>query len=126
MVVNNDRIVGWLMLKEMLRVNPSTGKPYLQISNDCPNLIHSLKMIQHDEKNPNDCAKDPHEITHSADAIRYFCTSYSYAPERITMAGTQKPFNIAEFALELGDYEKQDFYDDDENFYSFEEGGYLY
>ena len=29
--------------------------------------------MQHDQKNPSDCAKTPHEITHLPDALRYFC-----------------------------------------------------
>lgn len=103
---NNDRVTGWLMVKEMLRVNPKTGKPYLQISTSCPNLIHSIKFIQHDDKNPNDCAKEPHEITHSSDAIRYLCTSYTYAPDRISMASPRKQFNFGEFALNEGEFEE--------------------
>ena len=116
---NNDRINGWLMVKEMLKTNPKTGKPYLQISTECPELIHCLKMIQHDEKNVNDCAKEPHDITHSPDSIRYYCTSYSYAPERIMMGLEEKPFVFAEYALEIGEYEKQD------NYIDMEEDWYL-
>ena len=32
-----------------------------------------LTKIQHDEKKPNVYAKDPHDLTHSVDALRYFC-----------------------------------------------------
>ena len=42
-----------------------------------------LKDIQADEKNPNDCAKTPHEITHTVDGIRYFCVSRVLAAEAI-------------------------------------------
>lgn len=113
---NNDRVTGWLMVKEMLKINPKTGKPFLQISQECPELIHCIKMIQHDEKNPNDCAKDPHDITHAVDALRYYCTSFSYSPEAIAMAGKQKEFVFAEYALEIGEYEKEETYYEDDYF----------
>ena len=32
-----------------------------------------MPQIQHDERNPNDCANEPHELTHICDALRYFC-----------------------------------------------------
>ncbi len=39
------------------------------------NLIKNLPQLQHDEKNPNDCATEPHSITHITHALRYFCVS---------------------------------------------------
>lgn len=45
----------------------------MQIFNNCINLIRTLPIIQRDERNPNDVAKDPHELTHAPDAIRGFC-----------------------------------------------------
>ena len=39
---------------------------------NCKNLIRSIPQLQYDDKNPCDAAKDPHEITHGPDAIRYF------------------------------------------------------
>ena len=38
----------------------------------CANLIRTLPLLQHDEKDPNDVANEPHELTHGPDAIRYF------------------------------------------------------
>lgn len=71
----NDRVQGWYNLKEWL-------KPYedeqgvtaakLRIFTNCTNLIRTLPELRHDEKNPNDCAREPHEATHAPDAIRYF------------------------------------------------------
>ena len=49
--------------------------PGLIIFNICTNAIEDIRDIQADEKNPNDCAKLPHDVTHSVDAIRYFCVS---------------------------------------------------
>ena len=72
---NNNRIQGWYNLKEWL-------KPYedeqgimtasLVIFNNCVNLIRCLPQLQRDEKDPNDVATEPHELTHAPDAIRYF------------------------------------------------------
>ena len=72
---NNDRVQGWYNLKEWL-------KPYddehgiktasLVIFKNCVNLIRTLPQLQRDDKDPNDVATDPHELTHGPDAIRYF------------------------------------------------------
>jgi len=69
---NNSRIQGWLILKEYLKIQPD-GKPKLTVFEDCTTLIRNIPALQHDEKNPSDTAKEPHEITHSPDAIRYLC-----------------------------------------------------
>jgi phage terminase large subunit len=76
-----DRIDGWLNLKEW--INPfdikdeQTGQTIktarLKIFKNCVNLIRTLPQLQHDEKDPNDVATEPHEITHAPDALRYFC-----------------------------------------------------
>lgn len=80
---NNDRIQGWLQMKEWL-------KPYkdeqgcmtakLKIFNTCKNLIRCLPQIQHDEKRVGDIANEPHELTHSVDAIRGFCVYWTQEP----------------------------------------------
>lgn len=72
---SNDRIQGWYNLKEWL-------KPYedeqevktanLVIFKNCKNLTRTLPQIQRDEREPNDVAKEPHELTHAPDSIRYF------------------------------------------------------
>ena len=33
-------------------------------------------MLCIDEKNPRDCKKDPHELTHAPDALRYWAIYY--------------------------------------------------
>jgi phage terminase large subunit len=83
---DNDRIQGWLSLKEWL--NPfeledeQTGLPIktarLKIFSNCVNLIRTLPALQHDEKDPNDVATQPHELTHAPDALRYFCIMRKY------------------------------------------------
>lgn len=84
----NDRIEGWLMVKELLKVrtvkNMFTGqiieKPKILIFENCRNLIKCLPIIQRDLKNPNDCSQEPHEVTHAPDAIRYFASEYVKLP----------------------------------------------
>jgi phage terminase large subunit len=72
--VNNNRVQGHMLIKEQLAVQED-GKPGLIIFDTCKELIQDLQDIQADEKNPNDCAKEPHEITHTVDALRYYCIS---------------------------------------------------
>jgi phage terminase large subunit len=70
---NNNRIQGWMALKEMLKpLKHEKDKPALLVSKECRGLIRNIRLIQHDEKNPSDCATQPHNITHICDAIRYF------------------------------------------------------
>lgn len=71
---SNNRVQGHLQIKEMLAPLPD-GKPGLIIFNSCKQLINSLRIIQIDQNNPDDCAKQPHELTHSVDSLRYFAIS---------------------------------------------------
>lgn len=68
---SNDREAGWLAIKELLKPN-AEGQPRLHIFTNCKKLIKNLPELQRDEKRPTDCATEPHEITHSPDALRYF------------------------------------------------------
>ena len=71
---SNDRISGWANLKEWLQVyTDPEGKEAarLKIFKNCPNLIRTLQSIARDKKKPNDCANEPHELTHAPDALRY-------------------------------------------------------
>ena len=84
---DNNRVTGWLAVHEWLKViedeqGQKTCK--LHIFSNCVNLIRTLPAVQHDEKNPNDVANEPHELTHAPDALRYFCTMYQL-PKSITM-----------------------------------------
>ena len=60
---NNSRVQGWLAVKEFFKIMPD-GKPNMVVFETCKGLIDDIMAIQHDEKNPSDCAKQPHEITH--------------------------------------------------------------
>lgn len=71
----NDRVMGWYNVKEWLKPYEDEQKimtASLVITKNCVNLIRCLPQLQCDAKNPNDVANEPHELTHSGDAIRGF------------------------------------------------------
>ena len=63
----------------------------LRIFENCHNLIRTLPMLQYDEKNPNDCAKEPHELTHAPDAIRYFVAGRPLSTEIALVQDEEEP-----------------------------------
>lgn len=80
---SNSRVQGWMALKEMLKpLNAPDDKPGLLICQNCNTLFNNLKTIQHDEKKPDDCATDPHDITHIVDALRYYAVTRLLGAER--------------------------------------------
>jgi phage terminase large subunit len=81
---SNDRVQGWLNVHEWLapieKRDEQTGEKYktARLTFDeglDPDLWKHLTTIQKDEKNINDVAKNPHEVTHYPDALRCFCVS---------------------------------------------------
>jgi PBSX family phage terminase large subunit len=80
---SNNRINGWLSVKEGLKVyetrDEQTGDliktAQLKVFSNCDNLIKNIMQIQRDEKEPNDCATEPHDITHICDALRYYAVT---------------------------------------------------
>ena len=80
---SNNRVQGWMAEKEMLKpMRNEQDKPALLVTSECRGLIRNIALIQHDEKNPSDCAMEPHEITHINDALRYFCITRTLGAER--------------------------------------------
>ncbi len=77
---NSSRVQGWMALKELLKPM-ADGGPGLVVFAGCRGLIHDLSAIQHDEKNPSDCAVQPHDLTHRPDALRYFAQMRTLQPE---------------------------------------------
>lgn len=68
---NNDRKAGLLAIKELLQIRDS-GRPTLKIFNNCTRIIKHLPMLIHDDKNYGDVKKEPHDITHAPDSLRYY------------------------------------------------------
>ena len=69
---DKNRIQGKIQIHEYLRVQPS-GRPKIQIFNNCPNLIRELQSIPLDKSNPEDV--DTHAPDHAYDALRYLIMS---------------------------------------------------
>lgn len=81
---SNNRVQGWMAVKELLKpLSRPQDRPGLLVTSNCQALISHIAAIQHDEKNPSDCAVQPHEITHICDAIRYFCVTRTLGAERV-------------------------------------------
>lgn len=78
---DNNRKQGWYALKELLKIREDK-KPGLIIFDTCGSLIDCLKCLQHDKTDPNDVAKQPHELTHGPDALRYFAQTYVLPAEQ--------------------------------------------
>jgi hypothetical protein len=81
--VDNSFEGGCINLKEYLKPieerDEQTGQMHLTanltfIKGTCPNAERCLIKIQKDKNNPNVYAKEPHELTHIVDALRYFST----------------------------------------------------
>lgn len=77
---DSNRVQGHLRLKEMLG-DMEDGKPELMVFNTCRQFIDDIQAIQADENNPNDCAKQPHDITHTVDGVRYYAVSRKMVTE---------------------------------------------
>ena len=86
----NNRVQGHLILKDMMSPMPLNDPyvralygdkgapdtlPGIMFFDDLGEIIEDISSIQADEKNPNDCAKEPHDVTHSVDAARYYAIS---------------------------------------------------
>ena len=96
---SRSRVQGWLQVKEFL-APMDDGKPKLMVFNTCQNFIDDIQAIQASDKDPNDCATEPHDVTHSLDACRYFCISRTMAAK----SGEDKP-EPDEFETAEEDYE---------------------
>ena len=69
---DKNRIQGKIQIHEYLRLQQS-GRPRLQIFNNCPNLIRELQSIPLDKANPEDV--DTKAQDHAYDALRYLIMS---------------------------------------------------
>lgn len=95
---DNNRVQGHMMMKDMMSPIPLTdpfvkslfpeGKapdklPALMFFDNLKSVISDIRDIQADDENPNDCAKKPHDITHTVDGCRYYCVSRTIAAEAV-------------------------------------------
>jgi hypothetical protein len=70
---NDNRVPGWRNLREyfMIYDDGIRNLPRFIVFQNCVNLIRCLPLLQHDEKNVEDVANIPHEITHAPESVRY-------------------------------------------------------
>ena len=110
---DNSRVQGHMAMKSMLADMPvkdpfvkklydnAEALPGLMFFPNCNLIISDIQDIQADENDPNDCAKQPHEVTHSVDACRYFCVMRTLQSEAETVA--EEDFEVNDTGTE--DYE---------------------
>ena len=70
---SNDLAAGCAALKEYLKHDEGQKGKLTAYGNCAPEAYRCLTKIQRDEKKPIVYAKEPHDLTHSVDALRYFC-----------------------------------------------------
>ena len=78
---NNDIQAGCYAMKEILKHEPGMKSKLTILRNCAPNLVRCLRKIQRDEKRPNIYAKEPHELTHAVDALRYYSIYWTHPAE---------------------------------------------
>lgn len=93
---DNNRVQGHMLMKDMMCQTPLSDPfvkslwtegqapktlPGLMFFDTMNEAIEDIQSIQADDNNPNDCAKQPHDVTHTVDACRYFCISRTLAAE---------------------------------------------
>ena len=97
---SNDRVNGWLSVKEWLKVREGAAgvkRPRIRFFPNCRNLIRCLPLLQYDEHRVNDVANSPHELTHAPDALRGFCVYWTAngcepaAPQRVKLIDKLEP-----------------------------------
>lgn len=108
---DNNRVQGHMIMKDMMLPMPLTDPyvinlfpkgrapetmPGIMFFDDLEKVIEDIESIQADEKNPNDCAKDPHDVTHSVDACRYFVINRSQRAKAKTKKRRLNPLAFLE------------------------------
>ena len=105
---DNNRIQGHMVMKSLLEPIPLHdeyvikklgGKsrapkelPALMFFDTIGQALEDIQAIQHDENNPNDCAKNPHDVTHTVDGIRYFAISRQMVSDVPQVKRVRDPF----------------------------------
>ena len=78
---SNQRIPGWMQIHERLKLIPDVDgesmTARLKVFSTCRNLIRCLSTIKSDERDCNDVATEPHELTHLPDALRYWAVQHT-------------------------------------------------
>lgn len=80
---NNDRINGWMALRNWLSLAPD-GMPYLLINPFCHNLVRTIPEMIHDENNVEDL--DTELDDHFVDALRYMVIHVKWIDAAVGLA----------------------------------------
>lgn len=90
MKADNNRVQGHMIMRYLMAPVPVKDRyvkslyprgeapkelPQIMFFDNVGRVLKDIESIQADPNNPNDCAKDPHEITHTVDAVRYYCVN---------------------------------------------------
>jgi phage terminase large subunit len=104
-VSGKDRESSWLQCKEYLKYEAKktpeneqiiTVPPKMVFFNTCRWITKYIPQLQNDPKKPTDVMKEPHEITHSPDAWRGWCSVWQSGtvvepPKPVYHFGVMKP-----------------------------------
>lgn len=116
---SNNRVQGHMMIKDMLSPMPLRDPfvrellggedapaklPGLMFFDTCKGIIGDIQDIQSDEDNPNDCASDPHEITHTVDGVRHYCISRTLVADVSALQDAQDFDDEDEDAADYDDF----------------------
>jgi len=104
---DNNRVQGHMLLKEALAPKP-VNDPYVRkmFGDELPMLMFfdsvsskvfsDLESIQADDDNPNDCAKDPHDLTHTIDGLRYLQISRTMSAQALAKPVEDDGFDVGQ------------------------------
>ena len=105
--VSNGRVAGWQNIAEWLHPVPNGvggTQPRLKIFSNCTELIKDLPLLQHDDKNPSDCATEPHDITHAPDGLRYLLDGRPRPAEILAPKDEDEPLEFDDQIENFMDY----------------------
>lgn len=97
--VNRDMFNGCMLLKNELQVKVGERPNMTFLKDTCPETIRCLQKIQKDKNKPTVYAKQPHDLTHLVDAIRYFATFWNTPSqkEKATQKKKWRPDLLADY-----------------------------
>ena len=99
---STDREQGWINVKEYLKVlkdkdgKAIKGYPRMVFFDTCEPVIECVPKLQFDKHKPNDAAEQPHDITHSPSALRYWCTMWQINADPLPGPEKSDPWGLEE------------------------------
>jgi len=106
---DNNRVQGHMLMKEML-AEKEVGDPFVKqyfkkerlpmlmfLDTVEQKVFSDIESIQADDDNPNDCAKQPHDVTHCVDALRYLCVSRTMAAQQEAKPEIEDDYDVMDY-----------------------------